>query len=351
MTETGGFLEITTSPAAEHDLLVLDLDGVVYQGAAPVPHAVASLRQARSAGCRWSFATNNASRTPEAVASHLRELGLEVDADQVVTSAQAGAALAVDLVGRGARVLAVGGPGVVAACLDAGLEPVAGPEHVPAVVVQGYGPAVSWDDLAGAVAAIRDGAAWVATNTDLTIPTDRGVMPGNGALVGVVRTVVDHDPEVAGKPRPGLFTVAVRRVGARRPLVVGDRLDTDMAGARAAGQPGMVVLTGVTGWADLLQAPRECRPQLVAADLRGLLVAHLAPARSAAGWTCGGAQARYHAGRVTGSAPVGHAAALDLLRAACTAAWEAADADLAPGPPEVDPGLAGRWDALVSSST
>lgn len=317
--------EVATSPAQQHDLLVLDLDGVVYVGATAVPGAVEALTAAHECGVAWAFATNNASRTPQQVATHLGELGLKAEDGEVVTSSQAGAALAVERVGEGARVLVVGGPGVAAACRDAGLQPVTSAGQDPAAVVQGYGRDVSWSDLAEVTLAVRAGAVWVVTNTDLTIPTDRGVMPGNGALVGAVQAAVDAEPLVAGKPQPGLFVTAARRVDARHPLVVGDRLDTDIAGASAAGQRSLLVLTGVSGVDDLLRATDGQRPNLLSPDLSGLHVPHPPVSRDGGGWACRSAHVRWAGDTLDGTADDGDEAATDLLRAACTAAWARAD--------------------------
>lgn len=359
MTGRQPWREVATSPAREHDLLVLDLDGVVYVGAAAVPGAIEALNTAHDAGAAWVFATNNASRTPHEVATHLRELGLTVQDDEVVTSSQAGAALAFDRVGRGARVLAVGGPGVAAACRDAGLETVTRADDRPVAVVQGYGRDVAWSDLAEVTVAVRAGAVWIATNTDLTIPTDRGVMPGNGSFVAAVRTAVDVEPLVAGKPQPGLFVTAAQRAGACHPLVVGDRLDTDIAGASAAGQTSLLVLTGVSGVEELLAAHDAHRPDLLSPDLSGLHVPHPKASRADDSWVCRSARVRWEGETLEGAADDGDEAAADLLRAACAAAWaraDAAGADATPdrtrdasgegrsrGAPRVSASLRARW--------
>lgn len=346
----GPWTRVTTSPAREHDLLVVDLDGVVYVGPAAVPGAVEALTSAHDAGTGWVFATNNASRTPDEVAAHLRDIGLAVSPDDVVTSSQAGAALARERLGAGARVLAVGGPGVAAACRQAGLEPVDSADDEPAAVVQGYGRDVAWTHLAEATVAIRAGAQWIATNMDLTIPTDRGVMPGNGSLVAAVRAAVGIEPLVAGKPQPHLFTTAARRAGARRPLVIGDRLDTDVAGAVAAGQASLLVLTGVTRPEDLLRADAGHRPGLVALDLAGLHETHPAAVREDGTWACGQARARWDSDHLTGTGADGDAGALDLLRASCAAAWERIDAgEVLAVDVAVPPGLAARWAHLGSA--
>ncbi len=252
-----------------YDGLLLDLDGVVYVGAAAVPRAVLSLRSAAGA-VEIAFVTNNASRPAAEVAEHLRELGLELTEDQVVTSAQVAARMVRRRCGEGARVIAVGGPGVSLALRAEGLVPVASADDRPDAVVQGYGPQVSWTDLAEATHAVRAGAWWVATNRDLTIPTARGVAPGNGTLVQAVRAAVDVEPTVAGKPEPVAFTESAAAVGTSRPLVVGDRIDTDIEGAVAAGMDSLLVLTGVHGLGDLVALTATSRPTHVAADLDGL---------------------------------------------------------------------------------
>lgn len=248
--------------------LVCDLDGVVYRGPTAVPHAVEALR---AVTVPIIYATNNAARPPAVVAAHLRELGLDVDEDQVLTSAQAGAAaIAAKL--PGARVLAVGGEGVGLALAETGLEPTRSADGVHAVM-QGYGPHVSMSDLAEAAYAIRDGAWWVATNTDLTIPSDRGIAPGNGALVAAVQAAVGRPPDrVCGKPHPDLYLVAAQRLGVpvESTVGLGDRLDTDIEGANAAGAPSILVLTGVHSREGAADAPPRQRPSAIIEDLRGL---------------------------------------------------------------------------------
>ena len=251
------------------EALVCDLDGVVYRGPCAVPHAVEVLRAVR---VPIVFATNSAARAPTLIAEHLRQLGLEVSPEQVVTSAQAGAA-AVAEARPGARVLAVGGDGVREALENAGLVPVTTAERVQAVL-QGYGAQVSASDLAEASYAVAAGAWWVATNTDATIPNDRGIAPGNGALVGVVAGTVGRPPDrVVGKPHPDLYIVAARRLGvpAGRILALGDRLDTDIEGANAAGLVSALVLTGVDTRERAEAAERRRSPSLVMDDLRGLV--------------------------------------------------------------------------------
>jgi HAD superfamily hydrolase (TIGR01450 family) len=262
--------DLASTLLGRHDALLLDLDGVVYVGPEPVAHAVDALLAAVGSGVATAYVTNNAARPPEVVAEHLRTFGLPVDAHDVVTSAQAGAREVAARVAAGSRVLAVGGPGVAAALAARGLVPVARADEGPAAVLMGYGPQVAWTDLAEAAYAVGAGALLVATNTDLTIPTARGIAPGNGTLVGAVVAATGREPVVAGKPFAPLMDESVERIGARQPLIVGDRLDTDIEAGHRTGIPSLLVLTGVTGVDELLAAPAERRPTYLAADLRGL---------------------------------------------------------------------------------
>ncbi len=251
--------------------VVCDLDGVVYRGHAPVPYAVDALERL---SVPIQYATNNASRPPRRVAEHLAELGLRCQTEDVATSAQAGAWMLADRLPRGARVLAVGGPGVSAALEEAGLTPVlptAG-ESVDAVL-QGYGPDVSASHLGEVAYAVQDGAVWLATNTDGTLPTDRGVAPGNGSLVAAVERACGRGPDaVAGKPQPPLYLLCAQRLAVEpsRVLAIGDRLDTDIEGAVAAGMDSLLVLTGVDDLAAVLRADPARRPTYVSPDLRAL---------------------------------------------------------------------------------
>ncbi|HEX5496370.1 MAG TPA: HAD-IIA family hydrolase [Mycobacteriales bacterium] len=307
-----------------YDVALLDLDGVVYVGPEPVPGAAAALERARASGVRLAFVTNNASRTAEAVAAHLTDLGIAAGPEEVVTSGQAAARVLAERLPAGAAVLVVGTDALRREVASRGLRVLRAAADHPAAVVQGYGVDTGWRDLAEAAAAIHAGALWVATNTDATIPSARGPLPGNGALVNAVRMATGVDPVVTGKPEPALHRESVQRTGAVRPLVVGDRLDTDIEGATRSDCDSMVVLTGVTTPGRLLAAVPAHRPMYVAADLEGLLVAHPEPVRGAkGGWRCGGWRvAPRSGGRLTLG---GDGTDLDALRALCAAAWEEAD--------------------------
>ncbi|MFD1248324.1 HAD-IIA family hydrolase [Nocardioides ginsengisoli] len=314
-----------------YDLAMLDLDGVVYVGPHAVDGAAEGIAAAREAGMRVAFITNNAARSPDAVAAHLTELGVPAQAHDVVTSAQAAARLARDRWGAGARVVAVGGPGLWTALREAGLEPVGAADEAVAVVT-GYGPDVVWHDLTRVAVRIRDGLPWVASNTDYSMPTAYGVAPGHGVQVEMLSRFSAVTPDVAGKPERPLLDETVRRIGGERPLMVGDRLDTDIEGARKAGFDSLLVLTGVTGLAELVAARDELRPTYLATDLGGLCVAHQAPERRDGAWVLGGWSATCDGGRLVvrrvaaGGGDGAEPAAGDWWRVVATAAWSHLDA-------------------------
>ncbi len=260
------------SLAGGYELVIFDLDGVVYLGTEPIAGAAESIRTLVDSGTPVAYVTNNASRSTEEVASLLRSMGVPAGADEVLTSARAAAEmLAADLPGA-APVLVVGATALRDEIRSVGLTPVYGAAERPLAVVQGYGPDVGWAELAEACVAIRAGARWVATNTDPTLPSPRGALPGNGSLVAALTTALSgRTPDtVVGKPHPALFEVAAQHWGVRRVLVVGDRLDTDIEGAARAGMDAMLVLTGVSTAADVLRAAAHERPTHIAADLGAL---------------------------------------------------------------------------------
>ena len=321
----------TGSLLDDHDALLLDLDGVVYVGPAAVPHAAVSLAAARAAGLRLAYITNNASRTPSTVAAHLRELQVPAADEDVVNSAQAAARQLAQRVPAGSAVLLVGGEGLRVALEEVGLRPVTSRSEDPVAVVQGFSPHLGWADLAEATHAVRAGLLFVATNLDSTVPTPGGPAPGNGLLVDLVSRAAGRGPDVVcGKPERALFDEAVRRLRARSALVVGDRLDTDLEGARSAGLAGLLVLTGVTGVRELLDAaPRE-RPTFVAHDLRGIADIHPAVSVEVSGSTvratCRAAVVVAGPERVRVEVGDPGPDSLDVLRAAAEAVWWFRDA-------------------------
>ncbi|SDP06810.1 Haloacid Dehalogenase Superfamily Class (subfamily) IIA [Pedococcus dokdonensis] len=277
--------------------VVCDLDGVVYRGPDAVDHAVAALT---ALSIPIVYATNNASRTPDEVAGHLTDLGLHVRARDVATSSQAGAAALVELLPPGAPVLAIGGVGVREALQHQGLEVVGpeqtreSPERPVAGVLQGYGATVTAADLAEAAYAVAGGAVWVATNTDGTLPTHRGTAPGNGTLVAAVQRASGQSPRVVGKPYAPLYELCAARLEQQpsRLLAVGDRLDTDIAGAVAAGMDSALVLTGIDSVSTLAGAPAALRPTYLLEDLRSLTTEYAPAETDYAWWVCGGDRRR-----------------------------------------------------------
>ncbi|WP_397428939.1 HAD-IIA family hydrolase [Pseudofrankia sp. BMG5.37] len=362
------------APAERFDVALLDLDGVVYRGDGAVPHAAEAIAAAGGRGMRSAYVTNNALRTPEGVAARLTAFGVPARPDEVITSAQAAAHVLAERLPAGAAVLVVGGEGLRAAVAAEGLTPVTSAGDQPLAVVQGFDPELTYQRLSEAALAVRAGALWVASNADLTVPTERGLAPGNGALVAMVRAATGAEPLVTGKPEPAMHAESVRRSGARRPVIVGDRLDTDIEAGARTGTPTLLVLTGVATPAELLATGPMHRPTLLADDLRGLLRPH-PPARltpdgraRCGAWECqvddagtlrwheraagpsgahggameGGARGRgadTAAGGTHGDAGGGDGAdgrarvpddGLDALRAACLAAWAASDAGRPP---------------------
>lgn len=314
--------ESSQALSSGYDVAMLDLDGVVYIGREAVPGAAHHLQEARAAGMRLAFVTNNASRSPDTVASHLRDLGVQADADDVVTSAQAAARVLVERLGPGARVITLGAPGLAEALEAADLVVTDVEDDDAAALVTGYGPDVLWRDIMRAAVLVRDGLWWVASNADLTIPTPYGTAPGHGVLVEMLRRFTQVEPVVAGKPQRPLLDETVRRVGGRRPLMVGDRLDTDIEGARRAGLDSLLVMTGVTGLLELVSARPEERPTYVAADLGGLLVAHPRPRPTDGAHELGGWLARVRGAHLEVS---GAGDQDDWWRVVAAAAWASAD--------------------------
>lgn len=253
--------------ANEHDCLLLDLDGTVFRGHEATVGAVETLATVRA---RTLYVTNNASREPADVARHLHALGFSAAPADVVTSAQSAAKLLAAQLPTGAVVLVVGTEALAAEVGRVGLKAVRQWSDQPVAVVQGHSPETSWPDLAEAALAIRAGALWVAANVDRTLPSERGLLPGNGSMVAALCAATDREPQVAGKPQPTLLTDALARGTFQTPLVIGDRLDTDIAGANAAGLPSLLVLTGVSTAVDLVRAQASERPTYLASDLRSL---------------------------------------------------------------------------------
>jgi glycerol-1-phosphatase len=324
-TERGGKTTPPSRPEASeplvaaYDVALLDLDGVVYLGGTAISGAPEALRKAQAEGMRLAYVTNNAFRTPAAVAALLQGMGVPAESGDVVTSAQAAARLLAEQLPARAPVLVIGGMGLRVAVRERGLRPVSTAADKPAAVVQGYAPGISYSALAEGCLAVRAGAIFVASNADLTIPSARGRQPGNGSLLRVIATCTGVEPVVAGKPEIPLQRESVLRTEAKRPLVVGDRLDTDILGAHRVGADSLLVLTGVTGPAEAILAPPDQRPTYIAEDLNGLLQPHPEVTSGTDGnYSCGGWTARWAGDQLELD---GSGERIDGLRALCAATW------------------------------
>ena len=308
---------------SRYDLAMLDLDGVVYVGAAAVPGAPEHLDRAARHGMHLAYVTNNASRPPSVVAKHLRELGIPAEDGDVVNSAQAAARLVADTVPAGSQVFVIGGRGLFEALEELDLVPVQTLTDEVRAVVSGFHPDLMWRTVIDGAILVRRGLPWVASNLDLSVPTVHGLGPGNGVLVGAVAGFAGREPVVAGKPMSPLFEETRRRVGGQAPLVVGDRLDTDIEGARQSGLDSLLVMTGVTGLVELVTAPTGARPTYIGADLSALGSAQPVPAGTPErGFELGGWRAAVRSGRllVDGDGDLG-----DWWRVVATAAWSHLD--------------------------
>ncbi len=251
-----------------YDALLLDLDGTVFAGHRALPGAIETL--AKLPTPRY-FVTNNASRRPAEVAAHLIDLGFDAEAEQVITSAQTAARLLSEHLEPGSRALVVGTDGLAQEVREVGIGVTRSADDRPAAVIQGHSTDTGWAQLSEAALAVRAGALWIACNIDATFPSERGMMIGNGSMVAAVANATGKTPLVAGKPAAPLMADAIARSRAQNPLVVGDRLDTDIEGAHAVGIDSLMVLTGVNNARDLLAASPQQRPTFVVENLTGLL--------------------------------------------------------------------------------
>jgi len=270
-----------------YDTLLCDLDGVIYEGKNAIEPAPSVINGFQAAGVKVGYVTNNSSRRPETIAEQLQGFGVDTKPEQVIGSAQTGAELLATLIPAGSKVLVVGGEGLRFAVSALGFELVESADDEPAGVIQGFAPDVAWRNLAEASYAIQNGAKWVATNQDWTIPQERGIAPGNGTLVSAVHTAVGILPPVAGKPEPEIFNTAVRQLGATRALFVGDRIDTDITGANRAGMDSVLVMTGISSRREVIGVKEKGRPTYIIANMGELTRKYEAPKATKRGYKCG----------------------------------------------------------------
>lgn len=309
--------------ARQYDAALFDLDGVIYLGPDAIPGVPGALRELRGQGVRVGFVTNNAARTPETVARHLTQLGIEAESSDVVNSTMATLRMLSDELPAGARVLAIGTEALAQQLSSTGLTVVDGLEDEPVAVVQGYDPHIEWARLELTAFAIQRGAAWYVTNTDLTRPSERGIVPGCGAQVAVVQACVRLRPRVAGKPYPPLLEETVDRLEAEHPLFVGDRLDTDILGANNVDMDSLFVFSGAHTKHELLTADADHRPTYLALDVSGLLEEPRTAQREGAAVLCRAQRARVQEGiAVLDTEPATRSEQLDALWALLQLAWQ-----------------------------
>jgi len=229
--------------------LILDMDGVVWKADAPIGDLPATFNRIRERGLKFVFATNNGTKTPEDYQQKLADLGVEVESSQIVTSALGIAYLLAQNYPRGTKMFLIGEDGMRVALEEKGFELVS-VEDAPSAkaVVMGIDRNISFNKIAEATLLIRAGVPFYTTNTDRTFPTPRGEIPGSGAWLSVVTTATGVEPIVAGKPQPYLMELSLERLGTKKAetLVVGDRLETDIAAGQAVGCPTALVLSGVS---------------------------------------------------------------------------------------------------------
>jgi glycerol 3-phosphatase-2 len=256
-----------------YDAFLFDLDGVLYRGSEPIPAAAEALEGIRRRGKRVAFMTNNSARTPDEVAAHLASVGVAAAVEEVETSALATARLLTDRGVGSAFVL--GERGLTTALRDASIalvDDATAKEDAADAVVVGLDRGLTYDRLRDAAVLVAAGASFVASNADASFPAEDGVAwPGAGAIVAAIETTTGVRADVVGKPHAPLLRAALARAGGGVPLVIGDRLDTDIAGAAGLGWDSLLVLTGISTRADVDHQPTSLRPTYVAEDLRVLV--------------------------------------------------------------------------------
>lgn len=268
--EIGTAGEIGVPAGTPIDGVLFDLDGVVYHGPDAIPGAVDGIADLHERGIPVGYVTNNATRTAEVVADHISALGIPTATAEVITSAQVLAARLSEEFGTGAPILLVGTTGLREALESEGLEVVGSLDDSPVALAQGLDPHIDYAGIVRAAEAITAGLDWWATNPDFSMVGRASRVPGNGAFVDMLARLTGRTPHIVGKPSPDVMTHAGHRLGARRPLMVGDRLDTDIEGGNRAGFDSALVLTGVHDLHDALAADPIRRPAFVLPTLAGL---------------------------------------------------------------------------------
>jgi HAD superfamily hydrolase (TIGR01450 family) len=270
-------LRVALTTVDSYDAFLIDLDGVVWRGESPVPGAAEAIDLVREAGKRTVFVTNNASRSPRDFAAKLMKMRIPTEPNDVITSTHAVVSYLRELgLGRGARVHVCGTDALAQVLRSAGFATTQDTTNVEALVVA-WNPRLQMDDLRRAADVARAGVPFIGANRDATYPDEFGLLPGSGSILAAVETASGVVATVVGKPQPVLFKLALERGGATRArtLFVGDRVDSDVVGARAAGLPVALVLSGVTTAEEARSV--DPAPDLVADDLPSLLSGSVEP--------------------------------------------------------------------------
>lgn len=300
---------------SKYDVVLCDLDGVIYEGTHSIKDAPETINKLLSSSIPVGYVTNNSSRKPETIAEQLAGFGIQTSADNVIGSAKTGVEILSTLIPAGAKVFVVGGEGLRSRVIEAGFELVTSSDDKPAGVIQGFDPSVAWTDLAEASYSIANGAKWVATNQDWTIPREKGIAPGNGTLVSAVHTAVGQLPIFAGKPEPAIYKTAVEHFGAKQALFVGDRIDTDIRGANRAGIDSVLVMTGISTRKEVLGVKKEDRPTFIIGTMAELLRDYDLPKKTKRGFACKEAEVELLGNKVV--VTHGDPRSMAALRAAC----------------------------------
>jgi glycerol-1-phosphatase len=256
----------------DYDNVLLDLDGCVWIGSSCTRGAPEAVAQLRAAGKGLAFLTNDSRRSPEEYVRKLWSLGLRASLEEVVTVGGAIQHLLAER-GSGKRTYVIGSAAVFRHVADSGqwiINGTAGESDAETVIIAGH-DAFNFAELRAATQATLGGAEMIAAGRDRTFPTEDGLSPGTGAIVAALEYATQRTAQIVGKPEPQIFRTALDRLPGGRTLVIGDRLDSDLAGAAAAGLEGAIVLTGVTS-REQAAAATDPAPVAVADDLQSLLI-------------------------------------------------------------------------------
>lgn len=312
---------MSTILCAAYSTIAFDIDGVIHRGGTPTPGVAATITALREQHKTLRFVTNNASKSPQDVADLLTSLHVQCTATEVVTSVQTCVALMEKELPAHAKVFVIGTAALANAVLEAGFE-LASPFTPAAAVIQGFNPNMTWQDLAAACWAIQQGSTWYAPNQDRTIPLDWGQGPGNGAMGLPIQAATGRTPKSTGKPHADMYHRATQHAPNQPALFVGDRLDTDAAGARAAGLTAALVLTGVCTPQQAISAEPGARPHVLLATTQGLTEPYPATHHAAGETTVANQVATNHNNTIeVTSTPKTAVERLNAWRAVCHAAW------------------------------